>query len=182
MPDSRLPTLGKFQELHDWNEAALIYKHGTIPQQSLKVYRYLGEMAEAVQKYKMLDCSAAAGRYVAALFTLCVMADVEISEFDMHLTMAAPSEWGDQSSARVMHLLTLNTARTIGDLEMAASAAGTRIGRSMAGTQLSKTIGLLKTLAGKQSFHIDRTVHNAINAILVKKGQMDVLGIFVPGE
>lgn len=182
MPDSTLPTLGKFKELHEWNQTALIYKYGNISQQSLKVYRYLGEMAEAVQKYKMLDCSAAAGRYVAALFTLCVMADVEIDAFDMHLKMSAPSEWGDQSSARVLHLLTLNTARTIADLELASSAAGTRVGRSMAETQLSKTIGLLKTLASNQSFHIDRTVHNAINAIIARKGQMDVLGIFVPGE
>lgn len=182
MPDTRLPTLGKFQELHDWNEAALIYKHGNLSQQSLKVYRYLGEMAEAVQKHKMLDCSAATGRYVAALMTFSVMADLTVAEFDMMLNMAPLSEWEDATSEKVLHLLTLNSARTVSDLMMQSSAAGTPVGRSMASTQLDKTFGLLKTLARKQSFHLDRTIHNAINAITVRKGQMDISGIFVPGE
>lgn len=183
MPDKIHPTLPEFQKLEAWNKTALVYKHGSLERQGLKVYRYLGLIAEGVQKMKGLDVASATGNYLASLYTTCSFAGITPDEFDTLFLRKPESDWFTmQSPERQVRSLAAGTTRVMHDLAQWTSPAGTLVSRAVALEAVAEVIAVLKAFASRNGFYLDRCVVNAVNVIVAKRGHLDEFGMFRSSE
>ncbi|QVW28755.1 hypothetical protein pEaSNUABM8_00258 [Erwinia phage pEa_SNUABM_8] len=180
MPDKIHPTLIQFQRLHAWNENALVYRHGSLEQQCLKIYRYLGTLAEGVQKMNGLDVAAGAGNLLANLFTCCAFTGITAEEFEYQFKRDSTGRFGSQSPAMQVKLLVAETVRAVSDLSHWDSVAGTRLSRAVALESVGLAIEALKAVASKSGIYLDRCVVNAVTSIVKKEGQLNEFGQFGP--
>lgn len=177
MPDKILPTREIFEKVSVWNTDADVYKNGSFHQQALKVYRYLGQMAEGVQKLDHLAIASATGNYMVNLYSTLSFVGIKSAEFDTAY-VTAPLGSDNAPVHQMVHLLVSRTVQIISMAEQYDSPAGSKLMRGMLLGQLNDTMALLKALANKSGFYIDRTVVNAGNALLAKKGKLDEFGQF----
>ncbi|QVW55711.1 hypothetical protein pEaSNUABM9_00130 [Erwinia phage pEa_SNUABM_9] len=180
MPDKIHPTLPQFQMLNAWNQNALVYRHGTLDQQCLKMYRYLGTLAEGVQKMNGLDVAAAAGNLLANLFTCCAFTGITAEEFEYQFQRDTTGRFDSQSRPVQVKLLVAETVRALSDLGHWDSVAGTRLSRAVALESVGQSIEALKAVARKGGFYLDRCVVNAVTSIIKKDGQLNEFGQFGP--
>jgi hypothetical protein len=150
----------------------------------LKIYRYLGTLAEGVQKMNGLDVAAGAGNLLANLFTCCAFTGITAEEFEYQFQRDTTSTRFDkQTPAMQVKLLVAETVRALSDLSHWDSVAGTRLSRAVALESVGLVIEALKAIASKGGFYLDRCVVNAVTSIVKKEGQLNEFGQFgsVPG-
>ncbi|ANZ48536.1 hypothetical protein BIZ78_gp039 [Erwinia phage vB_EamM_Caitlin] len=177
MPDKILPTREVFEKVNVWNTDADVYKHGSLHQQALKVYRYLGQLAEGVQKMDHLAIAAATGNYMINLYSTLAFVGIKPGEFDCAY-VTAPLGRDNTPVHHMVHLLMTRTTQVISMADQYDSPAGSNLMRGVLLGQLNDTMALLKAIANKSGFYIERTVVNAGNVLLSKKGKLDEFGLF----
>lgn len=177
MSDTKYPVTPNFARVHDWNTAAAIYEHGSLIQQSLKLFRHLGDISEGVQKMNNLSVASGLGNLIVSTVGMVGFAFV---------TPERLGELYDESGARrgsAMTAYEVNAlVRTVVDVVKAVDAMGRRpeddICVGIAEYQLTEMFARIKGIASRSGLVIDRCIENATNVLCKKKGAMGELGIF----
>lgn len=177
MPDHILPLRELFEKIHVWNQEADVYKYGSLQQQALKVYRYLGGIAEGVQKLDHLAVASATGGYVVNLFSTLSFAGVTADEFNC-VIVSAGTEQGTMPLPHMVHLLMKRTVELISMANRYDGPAGKTMMLAMMLDYLKDTLRLLNALVSKSGFYLDRAIANAANQQLTKTGKLDEFGMF----
>ena len=177
MSDRIYPVLKNFERVDTWNTESDIYRHGNVHQQSLKMYRHLGELCEGVQKMKQLEVASAMGKFVVALVGVASFAGVDAQELD-ELYSYAGRKATPCTPAQAACNLVRSTTSMVNDINQWLSPAGTQMARAIATSSICEVFCLLKQNASLNAVVLDRTIENATNVLCAKKGKMDEFGLF----
>lgn len=181
MSDVQYPVLKNFERVEEWNTNSDIYRHGNVHQQSLKMYRHLGELCEGVQKMKQLDVAAAMGKFAVALVGVASFAGVDPDELSELYSYSGRKATPCTPSEAACNLVR-STTSMVNDINQWLSPAGTQMARAIATSSICEVFCLLKQNASINAVVLDRTIENATNALCAKRGKMDEFGIFHPEE
>lgn len=181
MSDRTYPVLKNFERVDTWNTESDIYRHGNVHQQSLKMYRHLGELCEGVQKMKQLEVASAMGKFVVALVGVASFAGVDAHELD-ELYSYAGRKATPCTPAQAACNLVRSTTSMVNDINQWLSPAGTQMARAIATSSICEVFCLLKQNATLNAVVLDRTIENATNVLCAKKGKMDEFGLFHADE
>ncbi|ANZ49322.1 hypothetical protein HUXLEY_240 [Erwinia phage vB_EamM_Huxley] len=179
MSDKAYPVLKNFERVDTWNTNSDIYRHGNVHQQSLKMYRHLGDLCEGVQKMKQLDVASAMGKFVVALVGVASFAGVDAEELDELYSYAGRKATACTPAQAACNLVR-STTSMVNDINQWLSPAGTQMARAIATSSICEVFCLLKQNASLNAVVLDRTIENATNCLLKKTGKMDEFGIFHP--
>lgn len=181
MSDRTYPVLNNFERVDTWNTESDIYRHGNVHQQSLKMYRHLGELCEGVQKMKQLDVASAMGKFVVALVGVASFAGIDAQELDELYSYAGRKATACTPAQAACNLVR-STTSMVNDINQWLSPAGTQMARAIATSSVCEVFCLLKQNASLNAVVLDRTIENATNGLCAKKGKMDEFGIFHPND
>lgn len=179
MSDVQYPVLPSFESVHAWNIQSDIYKHGTLLQQTLKLFRHLGEISEGVQKMHNLEVSSGIGKLVVSLVGAVSFGGI---------TPKRLAELCDASGVRVARVNPAyhvnDVAKTLVDLTRALMRLETDpendVDAGITEYQITELFARLKGLAHRSGLVFDRSVINAATTLYKKKGKLDEFGIFQP--
>lgn len=179
MSDVTYPVTPNFVRVHQWNTDALIYKHGSLMQQALKLYRHLGDISEGVQKMNNLAVAKGLGNYMVSLVGLAAFAKIEpvvLGEmYDLEGGRAYKS-----SQAAIVTGLVKETVQLVKALEHLSTVPDDADSRGFARYRAGELFACVKQLASRSAVVLDRTVVNATDCLCKKTGKMNEFGLFEP--
>lgn len=179
MSDIAYPVTPNFVRVHQWNTDALIYRHGSLLQQALKLYRHLGDISEGVQKMNNLAVAKGLGNYVVSLVGLAAFAKIEPAALGEMYDLEGGRAYKSSPVAVVTDLVK-ETAQMVKALENLSKAPGDADSRGYARYRAGELFSCVKQLAISSGIILDRTVVNATDCLCKKVGKMNEFGLFEP--
>ncbi|HHS7556436.1 TPA: hypothetical protein ACTPQ1_004728 [Salmonella enterica] len=170
----QLSIIQQTQAVDNWYRDAKVYRYGSREQQVAKFYRTLGEIAEGVQKMDGLKVAAAMGRSIWTFVGLLHFGKhTNVGDFVIPLDTAIKERGtGGTREARLQGLFVVAT-EMVGIIQQDEYDAHGYI------TELHVLARQYQMLARICGLEFDRVINNGLRVLINKKGEMNVMGMFV---